>query len=60
MLPTTRRWDVHAGESFNDRQRQLFNRLVNRLEGKLISSTHHAISPVGLAEKDRTYCRQDR
>jgi Fic family protein len=31
-------WRVHAGSSFNDRQRKVLNRLMNQFEGKLTSS----------------------
>lgn len=31
-------WKVHAGESFNDRQRAILNRLLDGFEGKLTSS----------------------
>jgi Fic family protein len=31
-------WKAHAGESFNDRQRKLINRLLDGFEGKLTSS----------------------
>lgn len=31
-------WEAHAGESFNDRQRLVINRLLNGFEGKLNSS----------------------
>jgi Fic family protein len=31
-------WEVHAEESFNDRQRKVVNRLLNGFEGKLTSS----------------------
>ena len=37
---STRRefWEAHAGESFNDRQRDMLNRLLDGFEGKLTSS----------------------
>jgi Fic family protein len=31
-------WERHAGASFNERQREMLNRLLNGLEGKLTSS----------------------
>jgi Fic family protein len=31
-------WEAHAGESFNDRQRKIANRLLDGFEGKLTSS----------------------
>ena len=31
-------WKAHAGESFNDRQRAIINRLLDGFEGKLTSS----------------------
>lgn len=31
-------WEKHAGESFNDRQRSMINRLLNGFEGNLTSS----------------------
>ncbi len=31
-------WQTHAGESFNDRQRKVINRLLDGFEGKLTSS----------------------
>jgi Fic family protein len=31
-------WESHAGESFNDRQRKIVNRLLDGFEGKLTSS----------------------
>mgnify|MGYP001554184007 CR=1 FL=1 len=31
-------WKTHAGESFNDRQRAIINRLLDGFEGKLTSS----------------------
>jgi Fic family protein len=38
VLRKARFWEVHAGESFNDRQRKVVNRLLNGFEGKLTSS----------------------
>ena len=31
-------WKLHAGESFNDRQRKVINRLLDGFEGKLTTS----------------------
>lgn len=38
VLRKARFWEVHAGESFNDRQRKVVNRLLNGFDGKLTSS----------------------
>jgi Fic family protein len=38
VLSKARFWEVHAGESFNDRQRKVVNRLLDGFEGKLTSS----------------------
>lgn len=38
VLRKARFREVHAGESFNDRQREVDNRLLNGFEGKLTSS----------------------
>ena len=38
VLGKSRFWKAHAGESFNDRQRSLLNRLLDGFEGKLTSS----------------------
>ena len=38
VLRKARFWEVHAGESFNDRQRKVINRLLDGFEGKLTSS----------------------
>jgi Fic family protein len=38
ILLKARFWDLHAGESFNDRQRIMVNMLLNKFEGKLTSS----------------------
>ena len=38
VLKKARFWDLHAGASFNDRQRKIINRLLNGFEGKLTSS----------------------
>jgi Fic family protein len=38
VLLKARFWKLHAGESFNDRQRKVLNRLLDGFEGKLTSS----------------------
>ena len=38
VLLKSRFWKVHAGESFNERQRQVLNRLLDGFEGKMTSS----------------------
>jgi len=38
VLMKARFWEVHAGESFNDRQRAVINRLLDGFEGNLTSS----------------------
>ncbi len=38
ILTKARFWEVHAGEAFNDRQRDIINRLLNGFVGKLTSS----------------------
>lgn len=38
VLHKARFWETHAGESFNDRQRDMLNRLFDGFEGKLTSS----------------------
>ncbi|MHB1560283.1 MAG: Fic family protein [Isosphaeraceae bacterium] len=38
VLRRARFWEVHAGQSFNDRQRKVLNRLLDTFEGKLTSS----------------------
>jgi Fic family protein len=38
VLRKARFWEKHAGESFNDRQRKMMNRLLEGFEGKLTSS----------------------
>jgi Fic family protein len=38
VLRKARFWEVRAGESFNDRQRKVMNRLLDGFEGKLTSS----------------------
>jgi Fic family protein len=38
VLVKARFWKIHAGESFNDRQRIIINRLLDGFDGKLTSS----------------------
>jgi Fic family protein len=38
VLIKARFWESHAGQSFNDRQRTVLNRLLDGFEGKLTSS----------------------
>ena len=38
VLAKARFWETHAGESFNDRQRAILNRLLDGFDGKLTSS----------------------
>jgi len=38
VLRKARFWESHAGESFNDRQRKVLNRLLDGFEGTLTSS----------------------
>jgi Fic family protein len=38
VLRKARFWDIHAGESFNERQRKVVNRLLDGFHGKLTSS----------------------
>lgn len=38
VLIKARFWETHAGESFNERQRMMINRLLDGFEGKLTSS----------------------
>ncbi len=38
VLRKARFWEAHSGESFNDRQRKIVNRLLDGFEGKLTSS----------------------
>jgi Fic family protein len=38
ILVKNRFWNVHKGQSFNDRQRKVMNRLLDGFEGKLTSS----------------------
>ena len=38
VLHKAKFWKVHAGESFNERQRAILNRMLDGFEGKLTSS----------------------
>ena len=38
VLQKAKFWELHAGQSFNDRQRTVINRLLDGFEGKLTSS----------------------
>jgi Fic family protein len=38
VLAKARFWEAHAGESFNERQRAIINRLLDGFDGKLTSS----------------------
>ncbi len=38
VLTKARFWEAHTGQSFNDRQREVINRLLDSFEGKLTSS----------------------
>jgi len=38
VLSKARFWKAQAGESFNDRQRKVINRMLDGFEGKLTSS----------------------
>jgi Fic family protein len=38
VLKTARFWEQHVGAAFNDRQRDMLNRLLSDFEGKLTSS----------------------
>jgi Fic family protein len=38
VLRKARFWEVQAGESFNERQKEIVNRLLDGFEGKLTSS----------------------
>jgi Fic family protein len=38
VLRKARFWEKHAGERFNERQRDALNRMLNGFEGKLTSS----------------------
>ena len=40
VLQKARFWEAHAGQSFNDRQRLVVNRLLDGFEGKLTSSKY--------------------
>ena len=38
VLRKARFWELHGGESINDRQRQILNRMLDGFDGKLTSS----------------------
>jgi Fic family protein len=38
VLKKARFWEIHGGEQFNDRQRAIINKLLDRFEGKLTST----------------------
>ena len=40
VMKKARFWETHAGESFNDRQRAVVNRLLNGFEGKLTNAKY--------------------
>jgi len=44
VLMKSRFWETHAGESFNDRQRNMVNRLLDGFHGKLTSTKWAAIT----------------
>ncbi|HEX7962925.1 MAG TPA: Fic family protein [Terriglobales bacterium] len=44
VLQKARFWEAHAGESFNDRQQKILNRLLDGFEGKLTSSKWAALA----------------
>jgi Fic family protein len=44
VLIKSRFWKIHAGESFNDRQRKVINRLLDGFEGILTSSKWAALT----------------
>ena len=43
MLRKAEFWRTHAGAAFNDRQRDILNRLLDGFEGKLTSSKYAII-----------------
>lgn len=43
VLKKARFWEMHGGEQFNERQRQVLNRLLDGFEGKLTSSKWAAL-----------------
>jgi Fic family protein len=44
VLSKAKFWELHVGESFNDRQRKVLNRLLDGFEGKLTSSKWAALA----------------
>ncbi len=44
VLQKARFWENHSGESFNERQRKIINRLLDGFDGKLTSSKWAALS----------------
>jgi Fic family protein len=44
ILRKARFWDAHAGETLNDRQRLVVNRLLNGFKGKLTSSKYGTLA----------------
>jgi Fic family protein len=44
VLQKARFWEAHVGESFNDRQQKILNRLLDGFEGKLTSSKWAALA----------------
>jgi Fic family protein len=43
-MKKARFWETHAGQSFNDRQRKVINRLLDGFEGKLTTSKWAALT----------------
>jgi Fic family protein len=53
VLHKARFWELHAGASFNDRQRLVINRLLDGFEGKLTSSKWATLAKVSQATAAR-------
>jgi Fic family protein len=53
ILRKARFWELHAGASFNDRQRLVINRLLDGFEGKLTSSKWAILAKVSQATAAR-------
>lgn len=53
VLSKARFWELHAGQSFNDRQRLIINRLLDGFEGKLTSSKWGKLAKVSQATAAR-------
>jgi Fic family protein len=53
VLAKARFWELHAGRSFNDRQRLVINRLLDGFEGKLTSSKWAKLAKVSQATAAR-------